>query len=278
MPTYSRIYTEITTVCNGSCSFCPGTVRKKEFISVQRYSDLLDRISGFTEYVYMHLMGEPLLHPELSELISLARAKGFKPCITTNGKLLPRVGKSLIEAGVYKVSISVHSFEQGSREEYLDYLNGCIDFADAASSLGVLMVFRLWNKGYDEGRNIDTVSLLKERFTDAWVENGGRARLRNRLHLEYGERFDWPDVQTPELGERAFCYGLADHFGILTDGTVVPCCLDRDGIISLGNVYTEPLESILSSDRATKMRDGFRKKLCTEELCRKCGYSRRFKI
>ena len=127
MQTYSRIYTEITTVCNGSCSFCPGTVRKKEFIAVQRYSDLLDRISGFTEYVYMHLMGEPLLHPELSELISLARAKGFKPCITTNGKLLPRVGKSIIEAGVYKVSISVHSFEQGSREEYLDYLNGCIE-------------------------------------------------------------------------------------------------------------------------------------------------------
>ena len=278
MQTYSRIYTEITTVCNGSCSFCPGTFRKKEFISLDRYSDLLDRIGGFTEYVYMHLMGEPLLHPHLAELISLARAKGFKPCITTNGKLLPRVGKSLIEAGVYKVSISVHSFEQGSREEYLDYLNGCIDFADEASSLGVLTVFRLWNKGYDEGRNIDTVSLLKERFTDAWVENGGRARLRNRLHLEYGERFDWPDVQTPELGERAFCYGLADHFGILTDGTVVPCCLDRDGIISLGNVYTEPLESILSSARATKMRDGFRKKLCTEELCRKCGYSRRFKI
>ena len=142
---------------------------------------------------------------------------------------------------------------------------------------GVLTVIRLWNRGYDEGRNINTLALLKEYFKGCeWRESSNGARIRHRLHLDYGDRFDWPDMDAPDLGEKVYCHGLGDHFAILVDGRVVPCCLDREAAIELGNAYTDDLREVLSCDRAVKMREGFKAKCGVEELCRKCGYARRF--
>lgn len=275
---YSRVYVEITNICNRSCSFCPGTKRAPRRITKDEFYHVLTELKGKTEYIYLHVMGEPLTHPELCELISMATSEGFKCAITTNGTLLAR-RPELLDSGVYKVNISVHSFENGTKEEYLAYVNSCIDFADKASKRGILTVLRLWNRGYDEGRNVDTLAILKERFSDAEWRIGERgARIRHRLHLEYGDRFEWPDSERDALGDEVFCYGLADHFGILVDGRVIPCCLDREAAIELGNVYEKCLDEILSSERAETIREGFRCKRATEDLCKKCGYARRFKI
>ena len=276
---YSRVYVEITNICNRACTFCPGTKREKRRITVDEFSVVLDKLQGVTEYIYLHVMGEPLTHPDLSKLIDLASSRGFKCAITTNGTLLNKRGEELLDSHVYKVNISVHSFESGTREEYLGYINSCLDFADEASRRGILTVLRLWNRGYDEGRNIDTLAMLREKFADGeWREGANGARIRHRLHLEYGDRFEWPDTEKDELGDKVFCHGLGDHFGILVDGRVVPCCLDREAAIELGNVYETDISDILASERAEKMRAGFKEKRATEELCRKCGYARRFKV
>ena len=276
---YSRVYVEITNICNRACTFCPGTKREKRRITVDEFSVVLDKLQGVTEYIYLHVMGEPLTHPDLCKLIDLASSRGFKCAITTNGTLLGKRGEELLDSKIYKVNISVHSFESGTREEYLGYINSCLDFADEASRRGILTVLRLWNRGYDEGRNIDTLAMLREKFADGeWREGANGARIRHRLHLEYGDRFEWPDTEKDEIGDKVFCHGLGDHFGILVDGRVVPCCLDREAAIELGNVYESDISDILTSERAEKMREGFKEKRATEELCRKCGYARRFKV
>ena len=64
---------------------------------------------------------------------------------------------------------------------------------------------------------------------------------------------------------------------MLADGTVVPCCLDHEGDIALGNIFEGSMEEILASERASAIYEGFRDHRATEELCRKCGYARRFK-
>lgn len=273
---YSRVYTEITNICNRSCSFCPGTKREKRMVSKEEFEVLCKKLRGFTEYIYLHVMGEPLTHPELPRLIEIGRDLGFKVCITTNGTLLPRRGSEIVSAGAYKVNISVHSFEDGTREDHLRYISGCLDFADYASKNGVLTVLRLWNVGTDGGLNTETEKLLHEKFPEEWTYGKRGARLRHKLHLEYGERFEWPDSEAEDGGDSVFCYGLADHFGVLVDGTVVPCCLDREGVISLGNIYRDDLREILESDRAKAIREGFKCRRASEELCRKCGYARRF--
>lgn len=273
---YSRVYVEITNICNRNCSFCPGTTRDKKRMSFDEFKSVATSLQGVTDYIYFHVMGEPLTHPELSLFIKYATSLGFKCAVTTNGTLLPLRGKDLIDSGVYKINLSVHSFEDGGEEEYLSYIISLADFADIASEAGVLTVLRLWNKGHDGGLNDKTLEILKERLPGEWKWGARGARIRHKLHLEYGDRFDWPDMQAENMGDSVFCYGLRDHFGVLCDGSVIPCCLDHEGDITLGNIFVTPIKEILSSDRARAILCGFDKRIAAEELCQKCGYARRF--
>lgn len=273
---YSRVYVEITNQCNRNCSFCPGTSRQPGMMTMDAFGQVLQKLQGITQMLYFHLMGEPLTHPDLPEMIRAAKAEGFRSGITTNGTLLARRGKAMVEAGVYKVNISIHSFEQGAVEEYTRYIDECLDFADYASRNGVLVVLRLWNQGSDDGRNDETLLRMARRFPQPWKEGPRGTRLQDRLYLEYGSRFRWPDLQEENMGQQVFCYGLRDHFGILYDGTVVPCCLDHNGDIPLGSIFQQDIREILSSSRAKSMVEGFSCRRASEELCRKCGYARRF--
>ena len=273
---YARVYLEITDICNRNCSFCPGTVRPLRRMTMEEFQIAADKIRAVTEYLYFHVMGEPLTHPLLPDFIRYARSIGFKPAVTTNGTLLRLRGRELIDAGVYKVNISVHSFEGGAQEDYIKYLTDCADFAAEASAAGVLTVLRLWNRGCDEGRNIDTEAFFRERLAGEWKEGNRGYRIRNKLHVEFGDRFTWPDTACEDMGDSVFCYGLKDHFGVLCDGTVIPCCLDREGVINLGNIFTDDLDAVLHGQRAVALREGFKQRKATEELCRKCGYARRF--
>ena len=273
---YSKVYVEITNQCNQNCSFCPGTSRLPKRLSMEEFQVIVQKLKGLTKYLYLHVMGEPLIHPLLIDFIHYATEEGFLVAITTNGTLLKKRGHELLNSGVYKINISVHSFERGTKEEYQNYISNCIEFADKASKRNILTVLRLWNRGFDEGRNIDIKKQLESYFAETWYFGSRGARIRPKLHLEYGERFEWPDLAKEEKGSNVFCYGLKDHFGILCDGRVIPCCLDREGIITLGNVFDSSLEDILSTKRAVCMREGFQKRKATEELCRKCGYARRF--
>lgn len=273
---YSRVYVEITNICNRNCSFCPGTSREKRSMTLDEFKYVASSLVKLTDYIYFHVMGEPLTHPDLPEMIKYATSLGFKCAITTNGSLLQSRGDELISAGTYKINLSVHSFEEGEEEKYLAYIHSLADFADKSSNNGVLTVLRLWNKGHDGGLNDRTLDILKEKLAGEWKWGSRGARIRHKLHLEYGDRFDWPDMSAENMGDEVFCYGLGDHFGVLCDGTVIPCCLDHEGDIALGNIYKTPINEILASDRAENIRMGFAKKCAVEELCQKCGYARRF--
>ena len=275
---YSKVYVEITNICNKNCSFCPKNKRKPRRMSEEEFEIITDRLQGLTKYIYYHVMGEPTSHPQLPKFINIANSKGYKSAITTNGTLLGSIGDKLIENGVYKVNISVHSFEDGIVEEYERYLETCFDFADKASNAGVLVILRLWNKGGDERYNSDIERRLFEKFPYEWKRSDRGARIRDKLHIEYGERFVWPDMNEDVLGDKVYCYGLNDHFAILADGTVVPCCLDHEGDIALGNVFESDISAILGCGRAEAIKSGFKKRHASEELCKKCGYARRFKV
>lgn len=273
---YSRVYIEITNRCNRSCSFCPGTRRTPKVMTMEEFQTITGKLEGVTEYLYLHVMGEPLVHPELIALIRYATERGFRVVLTTNGTLLNKRTEELLTSGVYKINISLHSFEEDNATEQERYVRDCISFADAASNAGILIILRLWNEGTDEGRNDWTLELLKQQFGEGWNTDARGARIRPKLHLEYGKRFDWPDTEAPVYGDEVFCYGLKDHFAVLSDGTVIPCCLDREGVIALGNLFENSVEEIMTSRRAKSIAEGFQRREAVEELCKKCGYARRF--
>ena len=273
---YSRVYVEITNICNMNCSFCHGHARSPRRMSAEEFSCVLDQLCGHTEYIYYHLMGEPLTHPDLPQFLKLSSERGFRSVLTTNGTLLKKRGAELIAAMPHKVSISLHSFEDGDDASLVRYLAEVCDFADKASAAGIIVVFRLWNRGHDGGLNDRAEAFLRARFAGEWAENTRGYRIRKKLFLEWGDRFEWPDKDAEIQSGDTFCYGLQDHFGILCDGTVVPCCMDSDGVIALGNLFEEELEDILASPRARAMTEGFACRTATEELCRRCAYAKRF--
>ncbi len=273
---YSKVYVEITNICNMNCSFCHGHSREHRRMSKNEFSVVLDKLSGHTNYIYYHLMGEPLTHPELPDFLKMAAERGFKSVLTTNGTLLKKCGAEIIASGLHKVNISLHSFENGNDEDFERYMNTIADFADTASKAGIIVVLRLWNNGYDNGKNDVMLDYLRSHIKGEWIENTRGLRIRDKFFLEWGERFGWPDKNADIQGDKVFCYGLRDHFGVLCDGTIVPCCLDSDGIITLGNIFKDDIADVLSSPRAKAMVKGFDCRTATEELCRRCAYAQRF--
>ena len=273
---YSRVYVEITNICNMDCSFCHGHSRKPARMNEVQFQRILEQLTGKTAYIYYHLMGEPLTHPQLPAFIAMAEKKGFRSVITTNGTLLSQKGEALLIPGLHKVSISLHSFEKNDASAQCAYIEQCACFAKKAADAGALVSFRLWNRGCDDGNNERTLTLMQQFLPGQWQPNSRGYRIRDGIFLEYGDRFAWPDREAPDMGQEVYCYGLKDHFGILCDGTVVPCCLDSDGVIALGNVFNQELGGILNAPRAEAMRKGFACRKASEELCRRCGYARRF--
>ena len=275
-----RVYIEITNVCNLRCDFCPGTRREARFLSPAELRLLAGKLRGHTSDLYFHVMGEPLLHPELGELLGIAAEEGFRACLTTNGTLLEEKTDLLLAApALHKLSVSLHSAEGNGLEKLGDYLAGVWESALALSGAGVICALRLWNIGGAEERNGEIYAFLREKLGVHPLElprpRQGSWRLGERLYLERAEKFDWPDLDAPETGTR-FCLGLRDQAAVLCDGTVVPCCLDHEGDVPLGNLLEQELEEILASPRARAVYEGFSQGKPSEELGRRCGFAARF--
>ena len=268
----TRCYLEITNICNLDCIFCPKTVRAKRSLTPQEFDSLTDRLRGEVKFLYFHLMGEPLLHRHLPQFIVTAREKGLIPVLTTNGTLLDKA-QDVIEAVPHKVQISLHSHEGNGKENFAEYIDGVMRFAKEAASRGTIIVLRLWNQGGYDTANARLIELLEQHVPRPWVERHDGWRMADNIYLEYDRMFEWPDSEGEEcVCEEAFCYALRNQIGVLADGTVVPCCLDHNGDIPLGNLFDQPLDEILSSSRARAMYDGFTRHEAVEPLCRRCGY------
>lgn len=277
MKRFRKVYVEISNRCNLTCSFCPGTKRQSKAMTEEEFAFLLPKLRDWTDFLYFHVMGEPLCHPKLERFLELAGDAGFRVILTTNGTLLPKKQEMLLSSpALHKVNISLHAFEANDLSmPFEEYLQGCFDFGKAAEGKK-LITYRLWNAGGLEEKNEQILHAMQAAFPGKWADERRGTRIGQRIYLEHGDKFDWPDLNAPEGGEKVFCYGLKDQIGVLCDGTVIPCCLDHEGDIALGNLFRQELGEILDSQRAKAMYEGFCRGQATEELCRKCGYARRF--
>lgn len=284
MKKYKKSYVEITNVCNLSCSFCHKTKRNKMFMTPDDFRKALTQISTATDYIYLHIMGEPLLHPQLDEILKVAEEFNVKVIITTNGTLIKEKSLPILKSKcVDKVVFSLHSFEANEISISLnEYLDDIFSFARQASDkTDIISVLRLWNLDGENTLNRTMLEEIKkffgtqpiEELEDGWKKD---ITLYKRVFLQSQKKFEWPDISKETISNNVFCYGLRDHFGVLCDGSVVPCCLDCEGDIILGNLFKDKLSDILESERAKNIYDGFSQRKPVEELCRRCHFSKRF--
>jgi len=283
MAMLAKIYLEITNRCNLSCAFCPPTRRRAESMTREAFELYLNRIEGQGERLYFHVKGEPLLHPSLGSFLGLAADRGFGVSITTNGSLLRERAAELLGSGnVRKLSVSLHSHAlSNSVEAYWEGVSAFLDLHRARSGFPVSL--RLWNRGL-RGLPPETErlwELIRARYPAAAEWEGASSspdavKLDDRVYLNQAELFAWPELSRPPLSTKGFCRGLRDQAAVLVDGTVVPCCLDGEGDMALGNLRDGPLAEILASPRARAIYEGFSRRELAEPLCRSCGYRTRF--
>lgn len=264
-----RCYIEITNTCNLDCHFCPKHQRARRQLSAEEFDLLTDKVRGKVCFLYFHLMGEPLLHPLLPQFITMAREKGFKTVLTSNGTLLHRA-MNLLDTLPHKVQLSLHSHESNARGELSCYMEEVMTFATQAAAKGTCVVLRLWNQGGMDKENEQVMDYIAEYVPRPWKERPDGFRLCDNLYLEFDRKFEWPSANASSAKREVFCKALLKQIGVLSDGSLVPCCLDHNGDVVLGNLFHQSLEEILSSPRAQAMIEGFQHHTATEALCQNC--------
>jgi radical SAM protein with 4Fe4S-binding SPASM domain len=290
MKRLTKIYLEVTNACNLSCPFCPPSSRVPATMTVDSFSRIVQRIQGRAGTLYFHVKGEPLLHPDLGSLIDIAREAGFSVIITTNGTLLPGTGAALSgKVNLSRVNVSLQSLAHLAierRESLAQEIFAAVDALVAANrkiNPAFLVSYRLWTRDRTEyaGEILSALALhygAGQEMTDEVLSGKNGARLADGIALHAADTFDWPSLAGEDRGARGFCRALRDQAAILADGTVVPCCLDGDGVIDLGNILETDWDSIMTSARARAMYDGFSDRSVVEPLCRRCGYRTRFGV
>lgn len=286
---FDKVNIEISNVCNLQCSFCPEVLRPKAFMTPELFTRVIEQVAPVTEQVTFHLMGDPLVHPGLASLLDICLGHNTRVFFVTNGVLLnEKSQRLLLHPALRQVNFSLHSFHDnyGDKDPTL-YLERIFTFTEMAFAErpDLYLNYRIWNLREPRGgtsAQADILSAIESRFGAKLnrvpdVRHHKGYRIKNRLYLHYDTEFVWPDLNLPELGRVGTCYGLSGHIGVLADGTVVPCCLDKEGKIPLGNIGNQTLSEILESPRALAMKLGFQQGRLVEPLCQRCNYIERFR-
>ena len=278
MKKFRKIYIEITNICNLNCSFCSKVNRKKEYMDIDTFEDIISKIKDYTDYVYLHVKGEPLLHPNIIDFINICDKYNLKVNLTTNGTLFPQeVDKLRMCKNLNKINFSLHS------ENNIN--NYCEKIFESVEKLpnNITTIYRLWtlkNKELDE-KSTNIVNKIKDYYnlsteTVEKIKNENNIKIKSTIYVDKDNEFEWPSINDKEES-CGYCYALKTQIAILVDGTVVPCCLDSDGIINLGNIKEQSMDEIINSDRFKRLKESFQQRKPSEELCRKCTFKDKFK-
>lgn len=279
---FKKVYVEITNVCNLNCKFCPDTTRNKQCISLENFEEIIKKICKHTNLVCLHVKGEPLLHNELEGILRVLEKYNLKTNITTNGTLIKEKLNIIKKSkSVRQINFSIHSIMQNNNIDN-KYLQNIFKSVDELKD--IIVSYRLWNLKNIKENDINTqivdeieryynISNLKQKL----IENEF-IKIRENLFINQDTEFVWPNINNDVIIEKGRCLALKEQIAILVDGTVVPCCLDNNGDIPLGNIYNQTLNEILNDKKSIIIKENFSKGIITCGLCKTCGFLQRLEI
>lgn len=276
---FKKVYIEITNICNLNCKFCPPTKRIKQFMSLDNFEKIIKEIHSKTNLVCLHVKGEPLLHPKLPDILKILEKYNLKANITTNGVLMEEKFEILkSSSSVRQLNVSLHSFIENEKmnNEYLEKI-----FISVKNLSNIIISYRLWNlkniKINDVNENIISkienyykLENLKEKLSKNYF-----FKIADNIFINQDTEFKWPNINDKPIIETGRCLALKEQIAILVDGTVVPCCLDNNGDIPLGNIFNSSLDEILNDSKSKIIANNFKNNIITCQLCKTCGFLKR---
>lgn len=266
---FKRIYIEITNVCNLNCSFCSRTSKSNREMTFEEFKEVLSKINNYTDYIYLHVKGEPLTHHNLDKILDITKEYNKKVCITTNGVFLKDKLPILKKYdNIYQINISLHS--ENNKKNYLE------DIISSVNELSSYISYRFWTLDNNkmDNKTKEYIKVLKEVYNKEEIYDG--IKLKDKVYLSLDNKFIWPSINNDYYNERGTCLGAKTQLAILSDGTVSICCLDSEGESNLGNIFTMSMEDILSSSRYINTINNFNNNKAYLDICKHCSYKERF--
>ena len=297
------VYIEITDACNLRCSFCPssdcrdeaGSGKSHNFMSSTLFKQCIaGAVEAGIENVYLHVLGEPTLHPGFALFLKEIKTARLSLTLVTNGTTIARTAHHILNSpAVRQVNFSTHAYAELPPDEARGHLENVLDFCRIALAArpDMYVNLRLWNVGDTAAGdwNSFAISRINETFGTQVTPGNFCSRhksfpIAGRLYLHEDSRFEWPGMSkvtepaevTASKYPAGTCHALDTHAAILHDGRVVACCLDYSGQITLGNIADQSLPEILGSPTARNLREGFEKHELRHPFCQKCGFCKRF--
>ena len=285
---FYRLYIEITNVCGLSCSFCPTKELPSKEMDLDFFESVIQQAKEYTKEIVCHVVGDPLTQSNLHDYLDIIHKYGLKAMLTTSGYFLKKHSyDTLFHPCVKQINISLNSFNKNDTSlTFEQYITPILALCEAKLEREeeLFINLRVWNldEMMSERSFNDTLfEKLSSAFNtflslDAiYTERPKSIRLASKILVHFDNYFEWPSLSNKNYGDGT-CQGLQSHIAILASGKVVPCCLDCDGIIELGDLHENSLESIVTSKRASEMLSGFKEGKAVEELCQRCSYKDRF--
>jgi len=261
---FKKVYLEITNVCNLKCSFCIGNKRENQFLTEEEFKIILERLKPYTKYLYFHILGEPLLHPQINQFIDIG-SKDYYINITSNGYLIKRIKDN---KNIRQINISLHSFDEIYDKSLEDYLEDIFGSVDNLIDNHTIVTYRMWvGSPY---KNL-IIKRLEEKYATL-IGDRIKVKLGDTIYYEVEKEFIWPSYANSYTNCNGSCRGTRDFIGILVNGDVVPCCLDSEGIIKLGNIYKDNIRDIIKNNLFKEMKKGFMNNHKYHDLCKKCNF------
>lgn len=286
---FHRVYVELTNICGLQCSFCPPKIRPTNTMSLSFFEHVLEELRPYTKELAYHIVGDPLVLSNLEAYLDRTHEKGFRVSLTTSGYYLNKhVLSTFLHPAIKQINFSLNSYNKNqmplSFEAYMEpILKLCTLKNEKRKELFINL--RVWNMDEAQSEHIFNAhlfALLEKSFStslhvkEIYAQKPKTIRLDEKILLHFDDYFEWPSLHSTHQSQGT-CQGMDSHFGILADGTVVPCCLDKEGVIALGDLHVNHLEDILSSSKVQAIRKGFKVGCAVETLCQKCLYKERFK-
>jgi len=253
------------------------------------FESIIKQLKPYTKEIVCHVLGDPLTQSNLHDYLDIIHKYSLKAMLTTSGYFLKKhTYDTLFHPCVKQINISLNSFNKNDTSLTLDqYMTPVLSLCKAKldREADLFVNLRVWNLDEmmsERTFNETLFSKLSNAFDvkldleSIYHEKPKSIRLDSKILVHFDNYFEWPSLKNENYGDGT-CQGLQSHIAILASGKVVPCCLDCDGIIALGDLHDESLDAILGNERTVAMLEGFKEGIAVEELCQKCSYKERFK-
>jgi len=270
-----EIMVEVTNYCNIRCSMCSNPIikRKKGYMSWDILKKLVDEIKGKAELIYLYGLGEPLLHPQIIEMIQYCKNNNLRVGLSINVTLLSeKMSQKLLNSGLDYLIFSLGGFTKETHEKIL--VNAKYELVHK----NIMDYIRLKAETKNKLYTIIQLVYLEENKHEVneFVKYWKKFKQLNEVRIKPYVNFDYmpKKIEPNKSQKKPRCFYIWRQAYIYWDGTVIMCCMDADNTYPLGNINKDSLYNIWNNDKIRTIRTLHNTGNVSKcELCSVCNLS-----